>query len=153
MSEWEQGEIPGTWKCQLENGFVVTLGHSDANYPPGTPEPRLNVNTSALWMRVDLENHEAMGIPFPLGWWARIHSVRSLHRVQEMIVRNGYTLPVEIACDYWQARVFELEEQRARASAFYEKWLSEQVSAEKLTETFSKLLEHDNPFEWPWRPK
>jgi hypothetical protein len=153
VARWEKGEIPGTYVRTLGNGATVTLGSSDSNYPPGTPEgERLNLNTTALWLKVEVPDHEAAGYPFPLGWWARLQSARSLHKAKGQIDRFGYTLPPEMLAEYWQARVFEMEANMARAKRFCEEYLATTFKP-RLIETFQALHEHQKTLGWSGEPK
>jgi hypothetical protein len=149
---WEEGDIPGTVTRPV-GAFTVTLGTSDSGYPPGTPEDqRLNLNTTALWMKVDVEDHEGQGYAFPLGWWAKIHSERSLHKAKGQIDRYGITLPPEMAAAYWQARVEEMETNLARAKRFCEEYLSTSFKP-RLIETFKAIHEHQKTLGWSGEPK
>lgn len=116
QTQWEKGEVFGTHVRTLGNGFVVTLGHSDAHYPPGTPEPRLNVNTTALWMKIEFEDYKSAGFPFPLGWWCRLSTDRSLLKAKKRIDDYGYTLPPEMMEEYWSAWLEDLKRERANLS-------------------------------------
>lgn len=142
----------GTRTRKLSGGYIVTLGTSDSAFPPGEGGGKMKLNTSAVWLKVEVEDHEALGYPFPLGWWARLHSVTSMQKARGMIDHNGYTLPAEMAADYWCARVFELEANLARAKAFCEEHLEGKFQ-ETLTETFTLILARDKDIGWSGEPK
>lgn len=150
--QWEEGDIPGTWRRKLGNGAVVTLGTSDAAYPPGEGEGRLNLNTSALFFKVEVEDYEGAGFAFPLGWWAKVSGTRSMHKAKGQIDRNGYTLPAEMLADYWQERVIQMEAERAKARAFCEEFLSRPLKPQ-LIEVALKLEEESQKRGWSGEPK